>query len=98
MGCSPPLIIFKDSAFGRDGIEVSISGAYETYRNVPDAKHDTISKLNAKVELPIMDGVTVPVSITWANHADLLTDEKEIKGLIGFTIDFESILKKKKSE
>jgi hypothetical protein len=35
----------------------------------------------------------IPFSLTWANHDDLLTGEKNIRGHIGFTIDLSKLAK-----
>jgi hypothetical protein len=76
-----------------EGVDVSASGSYEVFRNDPDAKHDTTAKLNVAFEYPIATGMKIPVSVTWANHADLLTGEKDIRGHIGLTIDFSKLAK-----
>ena len=70
---------------------LTVAGSYEKLRNVPMATHDTISKLNAKFSIPLVAGIEIPVSVTWANHKDLLTAEKEIQGHIGFTIDYSKV-------
>ena len=71
----------------RDGIKFSAAGAFEWYDNVPDALHDTIAKANIRVEIPIRNGISIPLSVTWADHKDLLGDESEVRGNIGFTFN-----------
>jgi hypothetical protein len=39
-----------------------------------------------KFEVPVTAGIVIPISITWANPNDLI-DEKEVRGMVGFTID-----------
>jgi hypothetical protein len=75
----------------RDGVRISLSGAYERFDDVPAAKHDTNAKLNAKMELPISESIKLPLSITWANHKDLIEGEDEIRGHIGFTLDLSKL-------
>ncbi|HET7177262.1 MAG TPA: hypothetical protein VFI63_01095, partial [Solirubrobacterales bacterium] len=59
--------------------------------NVPAAAHDTIAKLNAKIDFPVTTGISLPISVTWANHKDLLTAEHDVRGHIGFTVDFSKL-------
>jgi hypothetical protein len=86
----------KDSKlFGKNGADVALSGSYEVFDDVPSAAHSTNAKLNAKLELPIarLEGLKIPISVTWSNHKDLITDEDEVVGHIGFTIDTKGLLK-----
>jgi hypothetical protein len=88
----------RDLAGYKDqGITVTVAAAFEKYRNVPDAAHDNIAAVNLKLAYPITEALTLPFSITWANHSDLLKDEKEVRGHIGFTYDLSPLLSKPKS-
>lgn len=78
----------KGSALSKDGVTLAMAGSYEMLQDVPQAAHDSISKLNAKFSIPLTEGVDIPISVTWANHKDLLTPEEEIQGHIGFTVDY----------
>ena len=71
----------------KNGIRLSLSGSYEKFEDVPSAKHDTGAKLNAKLDLPLTANLKIPISVTWANHKDLIEGEDEIRGHIGFTLD-----------
>jgi hypothetical protein len=82
---------FKGSALWKDGVKLTVAGSYEKLRDVPMATHDTVGKLNAKFSIPLVEGMEIPISVTWANHKDLLTDEKEVQGHIGFTIDYSKV-------
>ena len=44
--------------------------------------------MNVRLEVPLRDGITLPLSVTWASHRDLLTEESDIRGNIGFTFNF----------
>lgn len=81
----------KDSVLSKDGITLAVAGTWEMLDDVPMAKHDEIGKLNAKLSVPVSEGVSIPISVTWANHKDLLTDEEEVRGHIGFTADFSKV-------
>lgn len=87
------ILWLKGSSLSEEGVRVSWSGAYERFNDVPNAPHDEIAKANMKLDFPVAKGVTIPISVTWANHADLLTDEKEVRGHIGFTFDLAKLLK-----
>lgn len=84
--------LLKDSAWVKDGIKASVAATYEHFSNVPDTKHDTIATVGLKLEYPISEGLALPISVTWANHTDLLTDEEELRGHVGFTFDLSKLL------
>ena len=91
LGWQNTRLFLKGSSLAKDGISLALGGSYEMFDDVPQATHDTIGKLNAKFSVPLGEGVSIPISITWANHSDLLTDEKEVRGHIGFTVDLSKI-------
>lgn len=76
-----------------EGITVSVGGAYEMFEDVPEAAHDTNAKLNVKLEYPLSRTMSIPISVTWANHKDLIEGEDELRGHIGFTLDLGKLLK-----
>ena len=47
---------------------------------------DTKYKTQLKLDLPVTAGVIIPISLTWADRPEVI-DEKEVRGLFGFTID-----------
>ena len=70
-----------------DDITFAAGAAFEMFDNVPDAAHESIARVNAKLEIPLREGISIPLSVSWANHADLLEDESEVRGHVGFTFD-----------
>ena len=48
-------------------------------------------KAQVKYTLPITAGIELPLSLTWANRQELI-EESEIRGLIGFTLDYSKVL------
>lgn len=50
-----------------------------------------VFKVQARLLLPIADGVNVPLSATWASETDLI-EEDEIRGLVGFSFDLGKLL------
>ncbi len=91
LGYSYSRSFLKGSQLSKDGVTLAVAGSYEKLEDVPEAAHDTISKLNAKFSIPVTEGVEIPISVTWANHKDLITDEDEVQGHIGFTVDYSTI-------
>jgi hypothetical protein len=85
-------LLIQGSTKGND-VTLSASAAYEFYQDVPDAAHDRIAKLNMKMEYPLGDAIKIPISVTWASHADLLSDEDEVRGHVGFTVDLSGLKK-----
>jgi hypothetical protein len=78
----------------KDGVKISFAASWEMFDNVPSAKHDTLTKFSAKLELPITEGLKLPISVTYADHVDLLTDEDEVVGHIGLSWDVSKLFKK----
>jgi hypothetical protein len=54
-------------------------------------KHDEDThKLQTKLTIPLsalLKGLTLPISVTVANRRELI-DETEVRGQVGFTVDF----------
>ena len=78
------------------GVKFTIAAAFEKNRNVPTAAYDQIETANLKITYPISDTISLPFSITWANHTDLLMGEKDIRGNIGFTYDLSPLFSPQK--
>jgi len=77
----------KGKGWLKNGIDASISTALEIYDDTPDVDHDTNLKIQGKLEIPITEGVRFPISITWANHEDLLDKDDKIVGHFGINVD-----------
>jgi hypothetical protein len=60
--------VLKGQTFGEDGAKLSLSASFEKYRNVPDAKHETIAQASGRLDFPIAEGITLPMSVAYANH------------------------------
>jgi hypothetical protein len=58
------------------------------------AKHDTILTAGLRVDIPFSGSVSRPISLTYASHADLLTNQKLVTGT-GLASDFSGLSKKK---
>jgi len=82
---------------GFEGSRLSVFGAWERYSNVPSAKHRTVAKAGGKLEVRLADGLTLPISVTWANHRDLLSDSDEIVRNVAIALDLSDLRKPKKS-
>lgn len=86
-----------EGVLGDAKTQVSLEGSYEHFEDVPDAKHDTVSKVGIKTEYQLSETMKIPISVTWANHEDLLSDDDEIRGHIGLSFDVGNLLAKQKS-
>jgi hypothetical protein len=78
--------------YDNNGLDVAVSVLAEFFDDVPDAKHDSNLKLQTRLAIPIAQGVTVPLSLTWANHEDLFSDGDEVFGHIGLNFDIDGLL------
>jgi hypothetical protein len=79
----------EDVLAGRDPVTISVAGLGEWYE---DDRPD-IAKVQVKLTLPLpgpLAALKIPVSVTLANRTELI-DEKEIRGNVGFTVDFSKI-------
>ncbi len=76
----------------KNGIDASLAFALEIYNDTPDVEHTTTAKLQGKLEIPVSEGVRMPISITWANHEDLLDDDDKIIGHIGVNLDTDKLM------
>ena len=71
---------------GRDPLVISIAGLGEWYA---DERPD-IAKVQVKLNVPLpgaLSGLKIPLSFTVANRTELI-DETELRGNVGFTVDF----------
>lgn len=96
-GYQASVLLLRNTTLTQDGISASLSATAEYYQNAPTAKHDTVVRSGFKLEFPLSDSAKLPISINYANHRDLLTDQSEVIGHVGITFDF-SGLKKKSTE
>jgi hypothetical protein len=88
-------LVLQGTPLTEAGVEIAVSAAAEHYRNVPGARHPTVIKAGATLEIPIGRGMKLPASINYANHRDLLTDQNEVIGHIGLAIDLSELRKKR---
>lgn len=88
-------LVLQGTALTLDGVQIAVAAAAEHYRNVPGARHDTVIKASATLEIPIGRGMKLPASINYANHRDLLTDQDEVIGHVGLALDLSEFRKKR---
>lgn len=77
----------KAVSLSKDRLGSNLSFAF----NYEDGDHPRIARAQAKWEFPITRGVSIPISVTWANRTELI-DEREIRGTFGISYDFSSLL------
>lgn len=76
------------------GSRASLFAAWEHFSNVPGAKYRDTVKAGGQLELQLGPGLKVPISVTWANHADLLAGSSDVIGHIGIGINLNDLRKK----
>jgi hypothetical protein len=87
---SRPVMSFLDDGEGPPRFSVALTA--ERYENAPPDVPDSVAKLGVRWSFPLARGVAIPVSLTWANHVALLSEEEEVIGHVGITLDFDSLL------
>ncbi|MGC2694781.1 MAG: hypothetical protein WA738_03240 [Candidatus Angelobacter sp.] len=88
LGRSPFLVNSDD----KSQISLAFAGRYERLqenRHVPGKKAD-IAIANWKLEIPIGAGVSLPLSITYANATELIK-EQDVRGNFGITFDLDKL-------
>lgn len=88
LGRSPFLINSDD----KSQISLAFAGRYERLqenRGMPGKKAD-IAVANWKIEIPIGQGVSLPISITYANATELIK-EQDVRGNFGITFDLDKL-------
>ena len=74
-------------------ITFSLTGRYERLkenRNMPDRTPD-IGVVQFKLDVPIGQGISIPLSLTYANATEL-QKEQHVRGNFGFTFDMDKFL------
>jgi len=79
--------LVKTLALVSNGIDSSASLATEHYRDVPTALHDNIIKASVTIAFNFTKSVSVPLTVTYANHSDLLTKQNKVFGHLGLSYD-----------
>ncbi len=65
--------------------------AVEKYRHVPAPAPTSVATLGMKWVFPIAKGISIPLSISWANHTALLKDADEVYGHVGISLDLDQL-------
>jgi hypothetical protein len=86
-------LLFKGT-LSDEGVELALAANFERNNNVPDAKHRTIGRASAALALPITPTLSVPFTVSYANHMDLLTDQDVWAGQVGIAWDLSALGKK----
>jgi hypothetical protein len=79
-------LLSRDNRFdGRAPISLAVAGSGQFAKN-----EIGIWRVQARLLLPIAEGVNVPASVTWASRSDLI-DESRLLGQVGFSFDASQI-------
>jgi hypothetical protein len=71
----------RENLMGKKPLFFDVSAQGNWMNNI-----DAVYKAQGKLTIPIADGIEFPISVTYANHTDLI-NEKEVRGQFGFTLD-----------
>ena len=80
-------LLFK-GGLSDEGLELSLAARAEFNDHVPEALHTKILKASVGFEIPTGSKLSVPITLSYANHADLLTADHVWAGQIGLSWDF----------
>lgn len=72
---------------GREPVYLNISGEGKWMSGM-----DAIGKVQGKITIPIVEGINLPISFTWATRTELI-DEQEVRGQFGITFDLAKLAK-----
>jgi hypothetical protein len=86
-------LVFQGT-LSEQGVTLSLNAGGEHVQNVPDAKHDTIVRASVKLEIPF-GSARIPVSLNYANHRDLLSDQRYVAGYVGVALDLSALSRRK---
>jgi hypothetical protein len=78
-------LLFKGT-LSDEGVKLSFGANLEWHRNVP-ATHRKIARASLGFALPMSPKLSVPITLSYANHADLLTAQRLWAGQIGLAWD-----------
>lgn len=76
-----------DDIFGTQPATFSVSGRWKKLDGI-----DAIYAIQGKLSVPLVNGVTLPISVTYASDPELV-EEDEVLGRVGLTIDTARLLK-----
>ncbi|MFN8602540.1 MAG: hypothetical protein U0842_18925 [Candidatus Binatia bacterium] len=81
-----------DDLFKAGGLDASLAAAIDIFDHVPDTADTTNVKVQGGLEIPITKGVSLPLTITWANHDSLLEGQDTVVGRFGIKVDTSQLL------
>lgn len=79
-------LIFK-GGLSDDGVTLSFAVNGEFNQHVPEATHTRILRASLGFAVPMSPTLSVPITLSYANHADLLTADHTWAGQIGLSWD-----------
>lgn len=83
------------AALLRKQITPSVAGKTPMYFDVSAdtslLHSDRTYRAQLKAVLPITAGLQIPVSVTWANKSELITEDSKISGQVGISFDFSKV-------
>lgn len=87
-----PTLSFLDVGAGNPRFTAALNAEY--FRHAPSSAPANVATLGLEWVFPLTDGVSIPFSISWANHTALISDRDEVIGHIGINLDLDGILQR----
>ncbi|HKC26156.1 MAG TPA: hypothetical protein VKF32_15540, partial [Thermoanaerobaculia bacterium] len=85
--------ILQGSLLGEDGALLSASSSYSRKDKSILGQPRDLFLAGGKLEIPIKEGMKLPVTVKWANHEDLLEGVSKVTANIGISVDFGGLKK-----
>jgi len=86
-----PVLAGVDFGGGQPTFSAALTA--EHYRNVSAPAPNSVATFGLKWVFPIAKGVSIPLSISWANHTALLSDKDDVFGHVGIDLDLDQLSK-----
>lgn len=86
--------LLSGDPFAESAPKLTFSVHGEWFHNWPGAKHNETLGAGIRLDFPFNEKISLPISLNYSNHSDLLTDQKLLSAHIGLAIDFSGLGKK----
>lgn len=83
--------LLQRQALLEEGLDWSVNVSGEFFDSALAPKHDTIIKVGTTFRLNFSKSVSIPFSVNYANHRDLLTGADRVFGHVGLSYDFSAL-------
>ena len=85
--------IWPDALVDGRGSELTLSGEWLIPSDDGGLKRKTVWRADLALTLPVTDSAQIPVSVTYTNDPNNLTNQRYVRGQVGINYDFGSLKK-----